>query len=63
VPSYRQFDAKIALQPEPLSLLCPTVGQWNSPSLDNKRLTARNLECGFYCCALNKFEVGSLIRY
>jgi hypothetical protein len=29
----------------------------------HKRLTARNLECGFYCCALNKFEVGSLIRY
>jgi hypothetical protein len=61
--SSRQVDAKIGPQSEPLSLLCPTVDQWNSPSLGSKRLTARNLECGFYCWALNKFEVGNPIRY
>src|SRR5215813_2692477 len=28
------------------------------PSLDHKQLTARYLECGLYCRALNKSEVG-----
>jgi hypothetical protein len=33
------------------------------PWLGSKQLTARYLECGLYCCALNKFEVGRRIRY
>ena len=33
------------------------------PSLDRKQLTARYLERGSYCCALNKSEVGRRIRY
>jgi len=41
---------------ELLSLLCPING--TVPSLERKQLTARYLECGLYCGALNKSEVG-----
>src|SRR6266511_2396058 len=45
----RQFDAKIGLQPEPLSLLCPSCS-----SLASKRCAVTNVERGLYCCSLKK---------
>ena len=39
-PSKRQRDAKIGLLTTSLSLLPPTLDEWNSPSLDRKRLSA-----------------------